>query len=493
MRPRENTEKIIKKFNIDVNPDKDREILDELQQAQARSKKSKPALPAIDLRRLIMKNRMTKFAAAAVLVVVALLSVSLFDKTSTPAYGLTEALQVYKQANILHVKGLIFFVKETENGQELQGLPYEKWIDQENGCFRTLSPAGAFGPSPDETPLPYLDVSDGRYLMETYWRSYVDDSGREPDMVAKYKEFSPFQQRLQIRNVKKNAMDLNYCDVAGFVRIGSEAVDDEVLDIWQGEVIFPSHAVPYNKMTVWLSPTSGQIKQLKRWDNTLLAKNDINWRLGSILNFEYDAIPPKDCFDLVPPPDCELENTKETAVKMELGMSFGNDRFYTIVGFTLNDGSVILGWHAHLKGQLEQEELFKDIEPGGPLPKLPAQISGLIPYPSEEDVTCFGHHLAYTQKGGKFYEWGLYVPNGIYNRGPFIRLKVKKEYFDNTKGDFNTAPNYVADEIAIDSEQEFNSWVLDAMAELSDDGIALEGITYDGVLELAQQIRESLN
>ena len=30
MRPRENIEKVIKKFNIDVNPKKDQEIFDEL-------------------------------------------------------------------------------------------------------------------------------------------------------------------------------------------------------------------------------------------------------------------------------------------------------------------------------------------------------------------------------------------------------------------------------------------------------------------------------
>ncbi len=488
MKPADDIKRFFKNASLSTDPTADKAVLDKILKAS----ETKNTIPAHqpNIWRIIMQSKMTKFATAAVFVAVAILSVNLFDKTVVPAYGLTEALQVYKQANIIHIKGLTFFVKDTENGQELRGLPYEKWIDQEKGCFWESHPVGTFGPSPDDTPRIHLDVSDGRYLMDINWLTYLD--GRERTRIAQYKERSPFQQRLHMRNTQ-NSMGFDIDDTAGFANTGSEEIDGEVLDIWQGEVIFPGKVVPYKKLKIWLSPTSGQIKQIKRWDNTLLDENDILWRLGCIRNFEYDAIPPKGCFDLVPPPDCELENTKETAVKMELGRDFGDDRFYTVIGFTLNDGSVILGWHAHLKGQLDQEEIFKDLEPGGPLPLLPAQITELIPYPTEADVVCLGHHLGYTQKAGKFFEWGLYVPNSTYSRGPFTRLKVKKEYFDNTRRDFNTAPTNVGDEISIDSEQEFNSWVLDAMAELSDDGIAPEGITYDGVLELAQQIRESLD
>ncbi len=446
----------------------------------------------------IMKTRITKFAAAAI-ILIAVFAITVLDKLSTPAYGLTQALQVYKQANIIHMKGLTFFVKDTKDGQEHCGLPYEKWIDREKGYFRELRPCGTFGSSPDETPHYYLTVSDGQYLMKTFDTQYfVSDESDElgpPIRRARYKELSPFQQRLQMRTMQ-NIMDYySVCDVAGFAKIGSEAIDGEELDIWQGEVASPGKTVPYKKLMVWLSPTSGEIKQIYRWSNTQMDNNEVSWRLAGIINFEYDAIPPEGCFDTVPPPDCELENTRETAIKMELGMYDGRETFYICIGFGLNDGSVILGWHAHqLNGQLAQEELFKNLEPGGPLPQLPAQITELVPYPVEEDITCVGHHLTYTQKAGKFYEWGLYVPNGdMPSRSLFTSLKVKKEFHNSSKRDYPGFPNLVANEISIGSEQEFNTWVLDAMAELSDDGMAPEGITYDGVLELAQQIRGSLD
>ncbi len=443
-----------------------------------------------------MKTKITKLAAAAAIILIVVFAINVLDKLSTPAYGLTQALQAYKQANIIHMKGLTFFVKDTKNGQEHRGLPYEKWIDREKGYFRELRPCGRFGPSPDETPHHYLTVSDGQYLMKTFHtRYFVNDKSDEmgpPIIMVKYKELSPFQQRLQMRTMQNILDYYSVYDVAGFAKIGSEAIDEEELDIWQGEVTSPDKVVPYEKLMVWLSPTSGEIKQIYRWSNTQMDNNEVSWRLAGIINFEYDAIPPEGCFDTVPPPDSELENTKETAIKLDLGMYDGRETFYTCIGFNLNDGSVILGWHAHLSGQLDQEELFKDLEPGGPLPQLPAQITELVPYPVEGDVVCVGRHLAYTQNAGKFYEWGLYVPNGdMPSRSLFTSLKVKKEFHNSSMRDYPGFPNLVGNEISISSEQEFNTWVLGAMAELSYDGKAPEGITYESVLQLAREIRES--
>lgn len=78
MRPRENIEKVIKKFNIDVNPEKDRQILDELRAAQTKSKQSKPGISMIDIRRIIMHSKMTKLAVAAVIIIAALIGINQF-------------------------------------------------------------------------------------------------------------------------------------------------------------------------------------------------------------------------------------------------------------------------------------------------------------------------------------------------------------------------------------------------------------------------------
>jgi len=47
-------------------------------------------------------------------------------------------------------------------------------------------------------------------------------------------------------------------------------------------------------------------------------------------------------------------------------------------------------------------------------------------------------------------------------------------------------------DLIIENEHDFNELVLGAIAELSDEGDLVEGITYDEVLKIAETTRESL-
>jgi hypothetical protein len=48
-------------------------------------------------------------------------------------------------------------------------------------------------------------------------------------------------------------------------------------------------------------------------------------------------------------------------------------------------------------------------------------------------------------------------------------------------------------DLLIETQEDFDMWVLGAMAELSDAGIAPEHVTYESVLELAEKVRDSLH
>ena len=78
MRPRKNIENLIKEFDIDVNPKKDRQILDELRQEQTKSKKSGRGATVIDIWRIIMQSKITKYAMAAIILVAALFGINQF-------------------------------------------------------------------------------------------------------------------------------------------------------------------------------------------------------------------------------------------------------------------------------------------------------------------------------------------------------------------------------------------------------------------------------
>ena len=102
MRPREKIEKMIKQFDIDVNPKKDQEILDGLRQAQAKSKQSKPVFSVIDIWRIIMASKKTKFAIAVAVMLVVVLALTLMDKTVTPVYALEQSIEAMKNVSWMH-------------------------------------------------------------------------------------------------------------------------------------------------------------------------------------------------------------------------------------------------------------------------------------------------------------------------------------------------------------------------------------------------------
>jgi hypothetical protein len=139
--------------------------------------------------------------------------------------------------------------------------------------------------------------------------------------------------------------------------------------------------------------------------------------------------------------------------------------------------------------QRPPEEYFQGLVFGGPLPKLPIEFNALKPGGVPSEIAYRGHHLAYTRIGDRFTEWSIYVPDGtppesvrefgydakyVFNLGHTPRLRIGLP---------------VAYGMLIETAEDFDAWVLGAMAELSDDGKAPEGITFERVLDLADDIR----
>ena len=473
----------------------DKQLLDSLREkstvefmtySKDSNQKSEKTIP-VSTWRIIMKSRITKLAAAAVIIIAVLIGLRWFA-SAAPAYGITEALELWKNAETVHIKGWAFL--HTGDDTQLEKFPFELWFDKKNGRFKNWWPMGWFGDYTTETPRYYLTVSDGQYIMETSCYTSSDDNTIHP--VVSFTKLSPFQQRLWIRTMEPFPAFIGNLDkVKGFTRVGRERIKNKTVDIWQGEIIAAGKTIPYTKKKIWLSPDTGEIVRIFTWRNA--EEDSVRWVSSSDADtIEYGVAPPANCFNTDPPEGHELRNTKETATENELGDDGSGVRFYGCIGFTLNDGSVIYGWHANHKPGESQANLFEGLYPGGALPILPAQIIELKPWPVEEDITLLGWHLAFTQKKGKFYEWGIYVPNkSAPKRDTFDTYKVISEYNDTEPRSFGGRPNNIGQELAIRTEAEFDTWVRGAMAELSDDGKAPEHVTYANVLQLAGKIHNS--
>jgi hypothetical protein len=91
MRPAEKIKKLFVKSNVTVGLELDRKILNDTLAAFEKSKKE-PADSQPNIWRTIMKMKITKFAAAAVIIIAAVLTVSIFHKT-IPTASAAEVLQ----------------------------------------------------------------------------------------------------------------------------------------------------------------------------------------------------------------------------------------------------------------------------------------------------------------------------------------------------------------------------------------------------------------
>ena len=458
----------------------------EIQTYKAQAKKPSDSVESSRIWRIIMKSPTTKLAAAVLIIVAVVLSITILDKSATDAYGITDLPELLKKARTIHVKGWVYFPNR-QDGQDPAKVEY--WFDVENGRYRLYKPGGIDKDTGE--PRYYTTVSDGRYVMsETYHRQR--DS--KPWKSISFTKLSPFKARLEAYKISYAVlmrMFGNMDQIKGSTKVGREEINGTVFDIWENEYYLSDGRGI--KIRTWVAPDSGDLERILFLQKR--QKDDPNWRLGlDFHTIELNVLIPQGIFDTEPPKGYKLDNTKETALLSGIGISpekvMRQDyELHRHIGFTLSDGSVILSWSCPGKSRSSQSDLFKGLTPGGRLPEFAAKIESLTSIPRQLGINYSGYHLVYTQKEGIYYEWSLYVPDSEPpTRGSLLGYEVNVKY-EVDKNRFGTRPGNLSDDLVIDSSDDFNAWVLGAMAELSDNGKAPEQVTYGDVLQLAKQIR----
>jgi len=104
MRPAENIEKLVKNINIDTNAKIDEDVLGEVVKAFEKSKSIKTSAIEQNIWRIIMKSKITKIAAAAVIIVAVILSTTFLDKSVTPAYGIEQTIEAFRDINSVYIE-----------------------------------------------------------------------------------------------------------------------------------------------------------------------------------------------------------------------------------------------------------------------------------------------------------------------------------------------------------------------------------------------------
>jgi len=100
MKSVKNIEQLIKNFNVTANMKMDQRVHHNVLEVMRKSKQKSAGLQP-NLWRIIMKNPITKFAAA-VIIIVAALAITLLDKAVAPAYAIEQTIQACKNIRFIH-------------------------------------------------------------------------------------------------------------------------------------------------------------------------------------------------------------------------------------------------------------------------------------------------------------------------------------------------------------------------------------------------------
>ena len=280
--------------------------------------------------------------------------------------------------------------------------------------------------------------------------------------------------------------------VSDFEIVGEEKIDGQIYNIWEAFIkANPDFKI---KMRSWLSPTTGEFARAILW----MQQKDEDWLKQLEIDYiERDIEIPQGIFLTEVPSGYTLENTKDTATKRGLTKVKGRIASVSLAAnflFTIADGTFIGCWSSEDKeSEASQGGLFENLRVGGQLPRLPFEVYALKASRNDKDITYTGYHLAVTQKAGKFYEWAIYLPPEELKPAYTPFLSYLLEYRHNienreVRGKLRLS---TAAELTIDNVEDFDMFVRGAMAELSDDEEAPEHVTYENVLRVVEQIRES--
>ena len=436
--------------------------------------------------RTIMKSRISKLATAAVIILIAAFGITLLDKSATTAYGITDLPELLMSAKTLYVRAWSYFPEDTSPGQIQRRVALESWFDLENSRARTMS--AGYNNVPMDTTLVLMEkVFDGEYKMTI----------NHAEKAVKFEKLSPFQQELCIHQNMRDFVSQMLADperLNEFNLTGEEVIDGIRYNIWEGEALHPVWQHTW-KVKSWIEPDTGELAHASIWTS----RGSGEWsRSYEVEKVQRNINIPSEVFATEPPAGYDLLNTKEAAQIPEL--NYGLTCYQKIptvsvstkICFTMPDGSVILAWCSEdTESDVSQAEVFENLRAGGLLPKLPIEIYALKSIGGGETVTYSGRHLCHTVKNGKFYEWSIYVPaQPASARSDFLGYQTIPRFNPPQDRALFSLPMY--DDLPIENEEQFNKWVIGAMAELSGDSQAPENITYESVLELAQRVRESL-
>ena len=127
MKPTKNIEKLIQKINVTPDARMDQKTLDDVLLAQEKAKKTSPADTSPNIWRIIIKNKMTKFAAAAVIIIAVLIAINQFGGSiSLTSVAWADVVEKFRSMPFYNA---VLYFKEDAASEPKQ---IELWVSSEH-------------------------------------------------------------------------------------------------------------------------------------------------------------------------------------------------------------------------------------------------------------------------------------------------------------------------------------------------------------------------
>ncbi len=154
MKHTEDIEKLVERsylnnLRVPADAGMDERILGDAVKKMEESRKTKSALAGLNIRRIIMRSRVTKTAAAAAIVAGLMVVVFVLDEAAAPAYAIEQTIDAIREVKTVHMAGEFYKQGEFECWMKYEGdpdIPTHVWLGRAGtNLSKICSPDGVFG------------------------------------------------------------------------------------------------------------------------------------------------------------------------------------------------------------------------------------------------------------------------------------------------------------------------------------------------------------
>lgn len=480
--------KLINHSHVMTDPHTDDRILNDALADISTSARRQP-----NIWRTIMKSRITRLTAATVTVIAILLALK-FASTPDMACAISDLPGLFRDAKTIHIFGHKYFPPESDSNSETAVAEFEAWIDTENARIHAKYPS-RISRNERSVVLHKEFITNGQQIL------HMNHNDKNASVAA----LTPDHRDLIVSTNLDGVLRQIFGDpeqVEAYELIGEEDIDETTFYIWKAEVV-PDPNEPIDlRIKMWISPGTARIAKLRVWQRA----PETNWLPDyEISKIERNVTIPESIFQIQVPQGYSMAGGKGAELRL-MSMSswyFRSAGLEVCPRLILEDGSMVMPWRSfarRFKGDMkgaEQAELIANLEPGGPLPRLPVEIYALkAKNLFGTGTTYLGHHLFCTRKDEKTYEWAIYVAktkttNRVSPLGykPMYRCNQQAVQDEWTMSGWDK--QLLHGGIPVTS-QNFDTVFLKAVAELSDEDRVPTDLTYDWILQVAEKVRQSL-